>query len=116
MPKSKSERDYEDLVRAGGREQRLKAIFDARESGRSAQAVDDARELDSEAAEGAVTPVNDTVVGAATPDYDPANASVADVLAFVEAHPDAASTVLAMEQAGKGRVGIVKALTKSQAD
>jgi hypothetical protein len=49
--------------------------------------------------ENAPDPVDDT--------FDPSANSVADVKAYVEANPDERDTVLAAEQAGKGRVTLI---------
>ena len=110
MP-TRADKAHTELVTAGGREQRLKAIFDARSKGAARDVEEAAREADAAAAEGAVTPVNDTVVGSGAPDYNPDNASVKEVLAFVEAHPETASTVLAAEKAGRNRKGVISALS-----
>lgn len=42
--------------------------------------------------------------------FDPAGATVADVLAYVVEHPEQADAVLAAEQQGKARKGILDAL------
>lgn len=43
--------------------------------------------------------------------FDPADATVASVLAYVDEHPETRDAVLAAEQAGKARKGIIDALS-----
>lgn len=88
-----AEMTHEELVTAGGREARLKALFDEREA-KAAKAKPAAKA--------------DTAVEG----YDPADDSVADVLAYVADHPDEAAAVLAAEQAGKDRKGVVEGLQR----
>lgn len=42
--------------------------------------------------------------------FDPGDATVAQVLQYVADHPDQAAAVLAAEQAGRARKGIIDAL------
>jgi hypothetical protein len=49
-----------------------------------------------------------TVHGQQVDTYDPADGSVDEVLAYLEANPDSAGAVLERERAGKARVGILE--------
>lgn len=104
------EMSHEELVTAGGREARLKRIFDARE--REARGEAQAAAEESVEAVEEYLETHDDLSGKKAPAYDPAGASVADVLAFVGDHPETAADVLASEQGGKNRKGIVEGLQR----
>lgn len=59
-----------------------------------------------------VAPEATALTGSGAPEpegFDPSAGSVADVLAYVEAHPESKDDVLAAERSGKARKGILTA-------
>src|SRR5262245_18946629 len=55
------------------------------------------------------SPGIDWLAGGSTAVYDPGEHTVAEVLAYLDAHPDQHDAVLAAEAAGKGRTTILNA-------